>query len=93
MAEPHVYTWPTVFYVGKQELHREDGLIWLRPGDGYIDVRDANRYRVVDTWFSFDHRGRYDLGLHVYLEPVEPGTEGDLPGRLVPEYFGHSGKQ
>jgi hypothetical protein len=89
---PYAYTWPTVFYVGRDELHREDGLIFLRPGDGYIDVRDGNRYRVVDTWFSFDHRGAFDLGLHVFLQPVDEGSEDDRLGRLDPQYFGLSGQ-
>jgi hypothetical protein len=80
---PQVYSWPTVFYVDGKELHREDGLIFLNKGDGYIGGDQGQ----VDTWFSFDHRGAFDLGLHVFLERVDAGSEEDRPGRLEPNYF------
>jgi hypothetical protein len=85
---PRMLTWPTVFYEAgsDRELHREDGLLPLPRGSGFL-WGNGSRYRVVDAWLSFDHRGRFDLGMHVFLERVEEGSEGDRLGRLAPDYF------
>lgn len=55
-------------------------------GDGLLGP-DAQRYRVVDRWLSFDHRGYFDLGYHVFLESVDVGGEDDRLDRLAPTYF------
>lgn len=55
-------------------------------GHGIIDRR-GQRWRVVDVWHSHDKHGWVDRGIHVYLEPVAPGSDDDLPGNLHPEYF------
>lgn len=85
---PYMLAWPTIFYeVGSdQELHRENGLLSLPNGTGFI-WGDGMRYRVVDSWLSFDHRGHFDLGMHVFLERVEEGGADDPLGRLAPDYF------
>lgn len=53
-----------------------EGLIWS----------EGERYRVVDTWWSVDHHGRMDDGLHVFLERVTNPTD-DRPRELHPDYF------
>ena len=83
---PYVFTFPTTFYDGGREFHQENGLVLLSRGDGFV-WGDGTRYRVADTWLSFDKHGRFDVGLHVFLERVEEGSEDDRLGRLAPDYF------
>ncbi|MGW7193890.1 hypothetical protein [Streptomyces sp. NPDC054838] len=45
----------------------------------------GDRYRVVDSWFSHDHHGIFDDGLHIFLEPVT--EEDDRLRHLAPDYF------
>lgn len=47
---------------------------------------ETSRWRVVDIWHSYDKRGHFDIGAHVFLEPVVD-HEDDLPKRLAPDYF------
>lgn len=46
----------------------------------------ASRWRVVDIWLSYDRRGHFDAGRHVFLDLVS-NTEDDYPKRLAPGYF------
>jgi hypothetical protein len=39
---------------------------------------------VPDVWFSFDQHGRFDVGLHVFLECSEGD---DKLTRIAPGYF------
>jgi hypothetical protein len=59
-------------------------------GDGIIlsnrGCPDRQRWRVLDIWVSYDSQGPFDVGTHVFLEPVSE-TADDLPRRLAPEYF------
>ncbi|HEX4218083.1 MAG TPA: hypothetical protein VHZ02_06940 [Acidimicrobiales bacterium] len=74
------------FYVDGKPLHESEmfgdrfhkglGVIW---GNG-------DRYLVVDTWFSVDHHGHFDDGLHIFMEKVWDRND-DLPKKLAPEYF------
>jgi hypothetical protein len=85
LPKPYIYTFPTTFYdEDGKELHQETGLVFLSKGDGVLWEK---RYRVVDTWLSFDKHGRFDVGLHVFLEPIEEGGEDDTLGRFAPDYF------
>lgn len=45
----------------------------------------GDRYRVVDSWFSYSHHGDFDNGLHISLEPVT--EEDDRLRHLAPNYF------
>ncbi|MFJ7137667.1 hypothetical protein [Streptomyces fungicidicus] len=55
---------------------QEHGLLNLPVGAGVLLRGD--RYRVVDSWFSYDHHG-------VFLEPV--AEEDDRLRHLAPDYF------
>lgn len=78
---------PTWFYEGEKEVHcEESGLLPLVKGQGVL-WGDGTRYRVVDSWLSFDHHGHFGLGMHVFLERVEPESDDDTLGRLAPNYF------
>lgn len=57
----------------------------FRKGMGVI-WSESERYRVVDTWFSIDHHGQMDDGLHIFMEPVWDRGD-DLPKKLLPDYF------
>jgi hypothetical protein len=83
---PYIFTFPTTYHVGTRELFQEEGLLTLSKGDGVL-WGDGTRYRVVDTWLSFDKHGRFDVGMHVFLEPVEPFSDDDRLGRLARDYF------
>ena len=83
---PAFFTYPTVFYVDGKELVTEEALLPMPIGTGAV-WGDGTRYPVADTWLSFDHRGRFDLGAHVFLERVERGSEGDTLFHLAPDYF------
>lgn len=75
------------FYIGGEEQSlSEESLLPLEKGDGVL-WGDGKRYRVVGRWFSYDHRGRFDLGLHVFLVPVEEYSADDLLFHLAPDYF------
>ena len=58
-----------------ESFQKGQGIIWS----------DGERYRVVDTWFSIDHHGHFNDGLHVFMELVDP--KDDLPRMLAPAYF------
>ncbi|MCU1613015.1 MAG: hypothetical protein JWO98_555 [Frankiales bacterium] len=45
----------------------------------------GDRYRVVDSWMSFDHHGVFDDGLHIFLERVT--EDDDRLKRIAPSYF------
>ena len=78
---------PTTFYVGGKELpHQEETFLPVSIGDGILDS-DGTRYRVTDKWISYDHHGHFGEGLHVFLERVEPYSDGDTLGNLAPDYF------
>ena len=85
---PYVLTWPTVFYdtdTGK-ELARENGLMFVARAIGVV-FEGGPRYRVADAWMSFDKRGRFDLGMHVFLSALEDGGDEDRLARIEPDYF------
>ena len=83
---PGVYQWPTYFHKANDPAvlsMQEHGLLNLPVGTGVL-LR-GGRYRVVDSWFSYDHHGVFDDGLHIFLEPV--AEEDDRLRRLAPGYF------
>lgn len=81
---PGIHRLPTFFHHNGKEVWRyDDGLIQLATGTGVL--LGGDRYRIVDSWMSFDHHGVFDDGLHVFVEPVEP--EDDRLKKLEPEYF------
>lgn len=84
---PHILLmYPTVFYEDDKEINRETGVFFLSKGDGVV-LENGPRYRVRDSWLSFDKHGRWDIGMHVFLESVEEGGEDDTLDRIAPEYF------
>ncbi|MFH8692626.1 hypothetical protein ACH4EC_37955 [Streptomyces anulatus] len=87
MAEsPGIYRWPTYFHKSDSSdvLYQEDeGLLTLPVGAGVLVLGEC--YRVVDTWFSYDHHGVFNLGWHVFLERAT--EEDNRLQRLAPDYF------
>lgn len=85
---PHLLTYPTMFYVGDSdtEVWRENGILFLSPGDGVM-TPDAKRYRVRESWLSFEKNGHFGTGMHVFLSPVEAMGNEDTLGRIIPHYF------
>jgi hypothetical protein len=67
---------PTYFHhLDGLETWTVDDYVPLPIGTGLI-VAGAGDYRVADVWFSMDHHGPLDDGLHVFLaktEDVPPG--------------------
>jgi hypothetical protein len=86
---PYIFTFPTTFYeVGSdKELHHENGLLLMSKGHGLL-WGDGTRYRVADTWLSFDKHGRFDVGMHVFLERIAEGGEDDALYKAARDYFG-----
>jgi hypothetical protein len=89
MSDQYV-AFPTHFYregtsTPFHEERMEPTLI-VNIGDGLLGP-DAKRYRVVDRWLSFDHRGYFDLGYHLFLDAVEEDGNDDRLGRAAPSYF------
>ncbi|MFB7482950.1 hypothetical protein ACFUEM_32930 [Streptomyces anulatus] len=88
MAEsPGVYRWPTYFHEAKSSdvlYMQENGLLDLPVGAGVL-LGGGERFRVVDTWFSFDDNGVFNIGLHVFLEPAT--EEDDRLKQIDPAYF------
>ena len=85
---PYVYRAPTTFHIlGEEEQHQplEEGMLNLRQGQGVL-WHDGRRFRVKDSWFSFDKHGRFGMGLHVFLERIT-ALEDDLLLQLAPDYF------
>ncbi|MET8481867.1 hypothetical protein ABZV68_32540 [Streptomyces clavifer] len=83
---PVVYQWPTYFHEANDSAvlsMQEHGLLNLPIGTGVLLRGD--RYRVVDSWFSYDHHGIFDDGLHIFLGPVT--EEDDRLRHLAPNYF------
>ncbi|MYU23724.1 hypothetical protein [Streptomyces sp. SID8352] len=82
---PGVYQWPTYFHEANDSavLSQQQGLLSLPVGTGVLLRGD--RYRVVDSWFSYDHHGVFNDGLHIFLEPV--AEEDDRLQHLAPDYF------
>ena len=77
---------PTYIYIDNKEvLQFDDGMLMLPKGAGVI-WGDGNRYRVADTWFSIDHHGQMNDGMHIFLEVVMD-PEDDLPKKILPSYF------
>ena len=60
-------------------------MISLVKGQGVI-WPDGRRFRVEDSWFSFDHHGHFGTGLHVFLTEIR-SRDDDLPKLLKPDYF------
>jgi hypothetical protein len=80
---------PTTFHVGSKTLdYQEETMLPLHKGDGVM-FGEGPRYRVVDTWVSYDHHGHFGEGLHVFLEPVEAFGPDDTLGNAAPDYFRH----
>lgn len=83
---PYIYRAPTTFHFeGTEHQPIESGLLNLHIGQGVI-WHDGRRLRVVDSWYSFDHHGYFNDGLHIFLEEVTD-DEDDLPKRMAPDYF------
>ena len=81
---PGIHRLPTVFHHDDKEVWRyEDGLIQLATGTGII--LGGERYRVVDSWMSFDHHGRFDDGMHIFLEVAK--DKDNRVKQLAPDYF------
>jgi hypothetical protein len=55
-------------------------------GDGWL-WEDGTRWRVADRWLSLNKHGYFDVGWHVFLEPVEVGGADDRLKHLAPDYF------
>ncbi|MFG2677014.1 hypothetical protein [Streptomyces sp. NPDC048445] len=84
---PGIYQWPTYFHEANSTdvLYQEEhGVLSLPIGAGVL-LGNGDRYRVVDTWFSYDKHGIFDLGLHVFLVLAAGGD--DRLGQLAPGYF------
>lgn len=82
---------PTYFYVDGQEFWTyEEGVIPLAKGMGFVHG-SGHRYRVVDLWFSIDHHGRFDDGLHVFLEKVDASDDRLKPWRPTTSWTGSRG--
>lgn len=59
---------------------------WIPPVIGYgIESPDGKRYRVVDVWIIHPKHGRFEYGVHAFLEPVSP--RDDLLHRIDPDYY------
>jgi len=84
---PGILTLPTYFYVDNQDFYQEERALMPLPRGTGIIWGDGTRYRVVDTWFSYDHHGQMAEGLHVFLEKVIPGSADDRPKAMLPAYF------
>jgi hypothetical protein len=78
---------PTTFYLGEDDPVGEqwEAELPLLPNGTGLLWREGRRFRVVDTWLSFDHHGHLDIGFHVFLEPV--AVDDDRLRLLVPAYF------
>ncbi|HEV2123922.1 MAG TPA: hypothetical protein VGW38_14250 [Chloroflexota bacterium] len=84
--KPWLQLQPTNFYIdGKYVRQHAGGVLTLPNGTG-VTWEDGRRLRVIDSWYSFDHHGRMDTGMHIFFEDVTD-RDGDLPGELMPEYF------
>jgi hypothetical protein len=88
MAEsPGVYRWPTYFHEANSSdvlYMQEEGLLDLPVGAGVL-LGSGGRYRVVDTWFSYDNHGIFNVGLHIFLAPAT--EEDDRLKQIEPAYF------
>lgn len=83
---PGVYRWPTYFHEADSSdvlYTQEEGLLTLPVGTGTVVLGKC--YRVVDTWFSYDHHGIFNLGWHIFLEPAT--KEDNRLRSIEPEYF------
>ena len=79
--------WPVTYYInGVADWQDEGPPAPLSIGTGVIYPKDYRRYRVEDIWVSYDHHGRFDDGVHVFLVDVTR-TPDDRPGSLAPDYF------
>jgi hypothetical protein len=64
---PHL---PTYFHhLDGLEMWQVDDFVPLVAGHGVIT--GEHDYRVADVWFSMDHHGPLDDGLHVFLARTE----------------------
>jgi hypothetical protein len=86
---PYMLAWQTTFYEAgsDQALFSENGLLELSKGSGVL-LPNGLRYRVVDSWLSFDKDGHFGLGTHIFLERIEERGEDDTLYKLAPDYFG-----
>lgn len=81
---PGILRFPTYFHEGDKEVWMyEDGLLQLANGTGLILKGEC--YRVVDSWMSFDHHGRFDDGMHIFLEVAK--DKDNRVKQLAPDYF------
>ncbi len=53
-------------------------------GNGWVD-EDNTRYRIADVWSIHAKRGRFEYGVHVFLEEVEESD--DRLHRVAPDYY------
>lgn len=88
MAEtPWFHRLQTTFYIDDVEQREPaSGYFPLQQGQGVI-WGDGLRYRVRDVWFNFERHAAFDLGLHIFLEPLSEDDD-DVPLRLEPRYYG-----
>jgi hypothetical protein len=75
---------PTTFHIGSEEWFQADGILHLPTGTGILG-NHGDMYRVVDSWLSFDHHGRYGEGMHIFMEPDE--DEHNTLRQVAPDYF------
>lgn len=83
---PGIYRWSTYFHKADSAdvlYQQEEGLLNLPVGSGVLVLGDC--YRVVDSWFSYDHHGVFALGQHVFLE--EATEENNRLKHIAPAYF------
>ncbi|MFD7867353.1 hypothetical protein [Streptomyces sp. NPDC059783] len=83
---PGIYRWSTYFHKADSSdvlYQQEEGLLNPHIGSGVLVLGEC--YRVVDSWFSYDKRGEFDLGQHVFLAKVS--DEDNRLKQLAPDYF------
>jgi hypothetical protein len=75
------------FWHGTQLLFQDEYSVAGGPpakGTGVL-LDKGTRWRVVDVWLSYDKHGRFDIGWHAFVEPVE--ASDDRLKHLAPGYF------
>ncbi|MDX3326926.1 MULTISPECIES: hypothetical protein [Streptomyces] len=83
---PCIYRWSTYFHDGDTTdvlYQQEEGILNLPIGSGVLVLGKC--YRVVDSWFSYDDNGTFNLGQHVFLEKAT--DEDNRLKRIDPHYF------
>ncbi|MDX6513826.1 MAG: hypothetical protein QOE36_3330 [Gaiellaceae bacterium] len=68
------FAFPTVFYeYGEEQPLYTDSARLVVPANGTgVLLPDGTRYKVVDSWLSYDKDDKLGAGMHVFVEPVQP---------------------